>query len=116
MLIGPADIRFELWFDNQKLSRDQSITVDWMPAPEMPPPSPLDISTYNRVELPAIQPAYTSSGLGGNSGTNTPKMERMSTAIETKEEEEGRKKLSGTFLGRTKGKKWPIYGQTKVGI
>lgn len=40
VLIGPADIRFELWFDNQKLSRDQSITVDWVPAPSMPPAPP----------------------------------------------------------------------------
>jgi hypothetical protein len=32
VLIGPADIRFELWFDDQKLSRDESIRVEWMPA------------------------------------------------------------------------------------
>jgi hypothetical protein len=35
VLIGPADIRFELWFDDQKLSRDESIRVEWMPA-QMP--------------------------------------------------------------------------------
>lgn len=28
VIIGPADLRFELWFDNQKLSRDHSIVVD----------------------------------------------------------------------------------------
>ncbi|RAR00753.1 actin-like atpase domain-containing protein [Stemphylium lycopersici] len=33
VLIGPADIRFELWFDDQKLSRDESIRVEWLPAP-----------------------------------------------------------------------------------
>jgi hypothetical protein len=33
VLIGPADIRFELWFDGQKLSRDQSIMVQWTPSP-----------------------------------------------------------------------------------
>ncbi|KAG9376969.1 hypothetical protein A1F94_012569 [Pyrenophora tritici-repentis] len=32
VLIGPADIRFELWFDDQKLNRDESIKVEWIPA------------------------------------------------------------------------------------
>lgn len=32
MIIGPADIRFELWFNDQKLSRDDSIKVEWLPA------------------------------------------------------------------------------------
>lgn len=40
VLIGTADIRFELWFDDQKLSRDHSIRVDWAPAPTMPPAPP----------------------------------------------------------------------------
>ncbi|KAI4122382.1 MAG: hypothetical protein LQ338_005855, partial [Usnochroma carphineum] len=31
VLIGPADVRFELWFDGQKLSKDQPIKVEWMP-------------------------------------------------------------------------------------
>jgi hypothetical protein len=33
VLIGPADIRFELWFDDGKLSKDQPIRVEWMPTP-----------------------------------------------------------------------------------
>ncbi|KAL9058773.1 MAG: hypothetical protein Q9206_001760, partial [Seirophora lacunosa] len=33
VLIGPADVRFELWFDNQKLSKDQPIKVEWASAP-----------------------------------------------------------------------------------
>ncbi|KAJ4293692.1 hypothetical protein N0V90_008976 [Kalmusia sp. IMI 367209] len=64
VIIGPADVRFELWFDNQKLSRDQSIRVDWAPAPTMPPPPPLDISTYNRVELPDSHPTQMSGAAG----------------------------------------------------
>lgn len=38
VLIGPADIRFELWFDDQKLSHDESIRVEWLPVsmPQMP--------------------------------------------------------------------------------
>jgi hypothetical protein len=46
VLIGPADIRFELWFDNQKLSRDQSIKVDWLPAPDP------NFTVPDRAELP----------------------------------------------------------------
>ncbi|KAF2649169.1 hypothetical protein K491DRAFT_708324 [Lophiostoma macrostomum CBS 122681] len=57
VLIGPADIRFELWFDNQKLSRDQSIKVDWVAAPAP------DLSTYNRAELPDSRPAVMANGL-----------------------------------------------------
>ncbi|KAF2836931.1 hypothetical protein M501DRAFT_978671 [Patellaria atrata CBS 101060] len=40
VLIGPADIRFELWFNGHKLSRDQPIKVDWVAAPpqSMQPP------------------------------------------------------------------------------
>ncbi|OCK79537.1 hypothetical protein K432DRAFT_426449 [Lepidopterella palustris CBS 459.81] len=40
VIIGPADIRFELWFNNQKLSRDQPIRVEWVSAPA-PPPAPI---------------------------------------------------------------------------
>ncbi|KAL1619656.1 hypothetical protein SLS54_006593 [Diplodia seriata] len=32
VIIGPADLRFELWFNGQKLSRDQPIRVEWSPA------------------------------------------------------------------------------------
>jgi hypothetical protein len=31
VIIGPADISFELWFDGQKLSGDNPISVDWQP-------------------------------------------------------------------------------------
>lgn len=52
VLIGPADIKFELWFDNQKLSRDQSIKVDWLPAPGP------DFPIRDRAELPAKAPTW----------------------------------------------------------
>ncbi|GME65813.1 HSP70 family protein [Neofusicoccum parvum] len=32
VIIGPADLRFELWFNGQKMSRDQPIRVEWAPA------------------------------------------------------------------------------------
>ncbi|KAL9001081.1 MAG: hypothetical protein Q9188_005527 [Gyalolechia gomerana] len=32
VLIGPADVRFELWFNGQKLSRDRPIKVEWTQA------------------------------------------------------------------------------------
>ncbi|KAL8953632.1 MAG: hypothetical protein Q9222_000518 [Ikaeria aurantiellina] len=41
VILGPADVRFELWFNGQKLSKDQPIKVEWMAAPpvEMPVPA-----------------------------------------------------------------------------
>jgi hypothetical protein len=39
--LGPADIRFELWHNGQKLSKDNSIRVEWLAAqaPAEPPPN-----------------------------------------------------------------------------
>lgn len=60
VLIGPADIRFELWFDDQKLSRDQSIRVEWIPtkAPlmETGKAAPSDMSNREPIELPTRRP------------------------------------------------------------
>ncbi|KAH7079498.1 hypothetical protein FB567DRAFT_123409 [Paraphoma chrysanthemicola] len=60
VLIGPADIRFELWFDDQKLSRDQSIKVEWTPtaAPKMAsePVVQAEIPKDEPVELPTRRP------------------------------------------------------------
>ncbi|KAF2646542.1 hypothetical protein P280DRAFT_464746 [Massarina eburnea CBS 473.64] len=67
VLIGPADIRFELWFDNKKLSKDHSIKVDWMPAPDASPAAPLDLNTFGRTELEANQPTHMSGGLAKGS-------------------------------------------------
>lgn len=61
VLIGPADIRFELWFNDQKLSRDRSIRVDWLPAP-VP-----DFAIHNRAELPESRPAGFANPLAAHS-------------------------------------------------
>lgn len=34
VMIGPADLSFELWFDGEKLSKDQPIKVEWAPMNE----------------------------------------------------------------------------------
>ncbi|KAI9704654.1 MAG: hypothetical protein M1820_005402 [Bogoriella megaspora] len=46
VIIGPADLRFELWFNGQKLSKDKSIKVEWASATApstsvLKPPPPL---------------------------------------------------------------------------
>jgi hypothetical protein len=56
VLIGPADIRFELWFDDQKLSRDESIRVEWMPA-QMPQTS--QIAEMSGAEREAVEMSNT---------------------------------------------------------
>lgn len=33
VIVGAADLTFELWFDGKKLSKDNSIQVEWLPAP-----------------------------------------------------------------------------------
>jgi hypothetical protein len=37
--LGPADICFELWYDDKKLSNDQAIKVEWVAASPQPPPN-----------------------------------------------------------------------------
>lgn len=122
MIIGPADICFELWFNNQKLSRDQAIKVDWTPAESSPPMSPLDLSTYNRAELPDTHPTQMSGGLQGMNGhaqgqiirLMSPGIDRTGTAIEdlSGDDKKGRRGLRypSSLLGRARGGKWPVYG------
>jgi hypothetical protein len=122
VLIGPADIRFELWFDNQKLSRDQSIKVEWKPASSAPPGPSVDLATYNRVELPDSHPTHMSGGLAGmngNAGTGAGRhghvpangLERSGTAVIDKaanadDRKKGRGlKSAGGLLGRARGGK-----------
>ncbi|KAF2728383.1 hypothetical protein EJ04DRAFT_546806 [Polyplosphaeria fusca] len=74
VLIGPADIRFELWFANQKMSLDKSIKVEWHPAP-MPAPT-MNSLPPNHAELadqstmspvaPPDEPAGRKKGMRGN--------------------------------------------------
>lgn len=107
VIIGPADIRFELWFNNQKLSRDQSIRVDWTPAPTMPPAGQVDIATWNRVELPDSYPTQMSGGAGGMGGSGSPVVDRTGTGlIDTSAKEKAGK--AGKFSG-VLGRSWPVY-------
>lgn len=104
VLIGPADIRFELWFDNQKLSRDHSIRVDWAPAPSMPPPPPVDVSTYNRVELPD---SYPTQGYGGMNGSAGPGVDRAGAGL-VDGGPPGKSGKTGKLSG-IMGRSWPVY-------
>jgi hypothetical protein len=94
VLIGPADIRFELWFDNQKLSRDQSIKVDWLPAPAP------DFAIWNRAELPessVARPANMANPLAGPSRRQTLQGEQR--AEENGSAGAGKKKGIGKVYG-----------------
>jgi hypothetical protein len=106
VLIGPADIRFELWFNDQKLSRDQSITVEWTPSkapvsgmtPSKDPESYLP--AYGRAELPDAPPGHNGS----------PKAELDGTAVVEKDgvsDGEDRKRRSmGGLMARARGGRW----------
>ncbi|PSN75303.1 hypothetical protein BS50DRAFT_567996 [Corynespora cassiicola Philippines] len=117
VLIGPADIRFELWFDNQKLSRDRSIKVEWVPAATTPL---FEAAIHNRAELPESNPTQMSGVLQGVSTfsgwhNGHKDIDRIGTGIETGEENGDKKakrglKYSAGLLGRAKGGKWPVYG------
>ena len=111
VIIGPADIRFELWFDDQKLSRGESITVEWTPA--APPASEnFDPATYGRVELPDSPLMYMSGGLenGSIDSKTNGKIERTGTNIVRRDRDENgedrRKKGMSGLLGRARGGKW----------
>ncbi|KAL8663144.1 MAG: hypothetical protein Q9168_008140 [Polycauliona sp. 1 TL-2023] len=41
VLLGPADIRFELWFNGQKLNKDEPIMVEWTASAAPEPPRPV---------------------------------------------------------------------------
>jgi hypothetical protein len=44
--LGPADIRFELWHNGQKLSKDNPIKVEWHAA-QAPPVPPVNNNFYH---------------------------------------------------------------------
>lgn len=113
VIIGPADIRFELWFDDQKLSRDESISVEWTPA--APPASEhFDPATYGRVELPDSLMVSMSGGLenGSIESSLNGRIERTGTNIVRREkgegEEEKRRKGVSGLLGKARGGKWSL--------
>jgi len=51
--LGPADIRFELWHDGQKLSKDNPIKVEWFNAE--PPPQVTQQSAFNVWQEPTLK-------------------------------------------------------------
>ncbi|KAL9606461.1 MAG: hypothetical protein Q9179_000377 [Wetmoreana sp. 5 TL-2023] len=69
VLIGPADIRFELWFNGQKLSKDQPIKVEWASTPpiELPAsiPTPPTAPTENGVSSTQISPVKLDKAFEG---------------------------------------------------
>jgi hypothetical protein len=121
VLIGAADIRFELWFSDQKLSRDQSIKVEWTPtqAPmsrQLPPKdSHLNLPASGRAELAGTReraeladaPLTQMSGALVERPEGGKGIERTSTAIVMKDtdSDEKRKRGMGGLLARARGKK-----------
>jgi hypothetical protein len=65
--LGPADVSFELWHDGVKLSKENSIKVEWQAAAP-PTPSASDVATDFPINsLPAIG---VSNGINRFSTTN----------------------------------------------
>jgi hypothetical protein len=90
VLIGPADIRFELWFDNQKLSRDQSIKVEWAAAQTpMTTAEPARSSNYGAIDSPQA----------GATGFNQGMPDRT---------EKTKRGSMGGFLAKASGGKWTV--------
>jgi hypothetical protein len=69
VLIGPADIRFELWFDDQKLSRDESIKVEWIPA-QMPQMAEMPAAGNEPIEMSNTPPTPTGGAPAGGAGSS----------------------------------------------
>ncbi|OAL00042.1 hypothetical protein IQ06DRAFT_250606 [Phaeosphaeriaceae sp. SRC1lsM3a] len=114
VLIGPADIRFELWFDDQKLSRDQSIKVEWTPtAGPMTSSEPAvtdpHTSNHHPAELPDGRPSRNDIHPPLiNNATNKQEMYRTTTnGIDTSPDRADKmKKGMGGLLAKARGGKW----------
>jgi hypothetical protein len=115
VLIGPADIRFELWFDDQKLSRDQSIKVEWTPTAAPTTDSSLGTdphtSSYHPAELPDGRPSRNDTRpLPGGYLENKQEMYRTTTnGVDASPDRNDRmrKGMSG-FMAKAKGGKWTM--------
>ncbi|KAE8828155.1 hypothetical protein PTNB85_07340 [Pyrenophora teres f. teres] len=81
VLIGPADIRFELWFDDQKLSRDESIKVEWIPAgtPQTSQVAELPGSSREPVEMSNMPPTPIDAVPQGGAFHSAPNRKPMKT-------------------------------------
>lgn len=115
VLIGPADIRFELWFDDQKLSRDQSIRVEWTPtqAPIMEAGhgAQLDMSNREPVELPTRRPTRIEAHPMPRSD-HVAKTQRSTTTSNghdgSPDRAEKLKRGMGGLLAKARGGKWTV--------
>jgi hypothetical protein len=103
VLIGPADIKFELWFDNQKLSRDQSIKVDWLPAPGP------DFAIHNRAELPDSRPAGLANSPTGWWQNGEQKQEQ-GNGHTTSEKKKGLGLMSSGLVSMARSSRKPVHG------
>lgn len=110
VLIGPADIRFELWFDDEKLSCDQAIKVEWTsaqaPTKVGAPEARSDVLKRGPVELPGSQPVRDEGRSVAGSDRNG-KMESSNTATKTQETSPDRtgkmRRGMGGLLAKAKG-------------
>jgi hypothetical protein len=100
VLIGPADIRFELWFDDQKLSRDQSIKVEWTP-------TPAPAMSSEPVELPTRRQTAKDGGLIAMSETKVRSAIPTSPEASPDRTEKMRRGMGG-LLAKARGGKWTI--------
>lgn len=116
VLIGPADIRFELWFDDQKLSRDESIKVDWIPTQgpqntfaygtpvETPTNGPFELSNVPQTPIQSNPNKYWING-------ETTRTGRLGGAVGDKEaagvEDKRKGRMSG-LLAKARGGKWSM--------
>jgi hypothetical protein len=109
VLIGPADINFELWFDDQKLSRDQSIKVEWTPtqAPTMAaePADHTTSSNYGVFELPDRRQT-AKSGFNQSVGMVHTRNKSLDPSPDRTEK---MKRGMGGFLAKASGGKWTVH-------
>ncbi|OAL45853.1 hypothetical protein IQ07DRAFT_575622 [Pyrenochaeta sp. DS3sAY3a] len=119
VLVGPADIRFELWFDDQKLSRDESIKVEWTPA-QAPNTVGFAQNTLgsSTLELPSdpSTPIRTGQMAGaGSANANGRAQGPSSSAVNGKApagvnvEEKKTRGMSGIF-SKARGGRWSLRG------
>lgn len=114
VLIGPADIRFELWFDDQKLSRDQSIRVEWTPtqAPlmETGKAAPPDMSNREPVELPTRRPTRMDAQPAGiEMASKVKNFSPTTKALDGSPDRADKvKRGMGGLLAKARGGKWTV--------
>lgn len=123
VMIGPADICFELWFDGQKLSRDESIQVLWLPA--QPPGRaeiielPTKVSEDLAIELPNGPPTPDSIAPRKGALNDVAHSENdrirpvMAVDHETNMSQDVKTARSlGGRLTKARGGKWSLYGKS----